>query len=123
MEPTRQTGNEGVPSTIEDTGGNFGPLPEGVDRPWTLDDVPALEALGFAIHKAMDGKVTIIDVDEAGELGIEFETLKLLDVALERACRPHPWGLCKFHPLSFGAGFLLSSLFWLIIGIAIGVLS
>ena len=45
------------------------------------------------------------------------------DISVERVYEPNQWGLCKFHPLSFGAGFLLSSLFWLIIGIAIGVLS
>ena len=37
--------------------------------------------------------------------------------------KPHRWGLREFHPLSFGVGFLLSTLFWLTIGIVLRVIS
>jgi hypothetical protein len=37
--------------------------------------------------------------------------------------KTHRWGLRDFHLLSFGAGFLLSSLFWLTIGIAFQIIS
>ena len=57
------------------------------DRPWSAEDVPLLESLGFVV-------VT-----------------------------PHRWGLRELHPPSFGVGFLLSSLFWLTIGIALQIIS
>jgi len=88
----------------------------GVDRLWTLDDVPMLKGLNYLVK--VDGTtVTLEDPDVFGPLSL------VQDISVERVCDPNQWGLCKFHPLSFGAGFLLSSLFWLIIGIAIGVLS
>ena len=57
--------------------------------------------------------------------GFEYGPEKIipLDSGHYKIVDPNQWGIHNLHPLSFGAGFLLSSLFWLIIGIAIGVLS
>ena len=43
--------------------------------------------------------------------------------AILREFPPHRWGWRELHPPSLWAGFLLSSLFWLSIGIAVGILS
>ena len=45
-----------------------------------------------------------------------------LDEANAILNQQHRWGLHNFHPPSFGVGFLLSTLFWLTIGIALQLL-
>ena len=57
------------------------------------------------------------DADIADIAGMSHEQL------VKYMNKPHRWGWRKLHPLSFWGGFLLSSAFWLSIGIALQIIS
>jgi len=91
-----------------------GKIEKEFDRLWNVEDIYFLNALGIEYE-------IITDLEKY----IRLTAQQLAGTRKPKALiyKPRQWGIHNLHPLSFGAGFLLSSLFWLIIGIAIGVLS
>ena len=88
-----------------------------VEATFKLEPNPEFDAT-INIQKAYDDYAAATGKDQ---LTYKDKQAAILAHVLRRS--RHRWGWRELHPPSLWAGFLLSTLFWTSIGIAVGILS